>query len=238
MIYKILLGTTISMLAIAESAIANCADYVISLDDAQPKVQKRWEDLQKMEVYPWGRTQIYQELKGDRITLASSFDQLRNGQKQAALNLLQLGSYPHQVYASDGRLLSAVYDGCTRFNLLTERDRFSWYYNAIGRYFPQKFPKKDLRNAGRPDWRRVKVEISEAEELAIRLLFWQKMGYAQSQSGLWIAWVPEHGYFEVNVPVGYDLKKLGKFWGVAPRKFRYMVLAADGTIVMDANFDT
>ncbi|MBD2517067.1 hypothetical protein H6G93_19010 [Nostoc sp. FACHB-973] len=42
----------------------------------------------------------------------------------------------HSVYASDGRLLSAVYDACTRFDMLTEKARYSWYYNSIGRSLP------------------------------------------------------------------------------------------------------
>ncbi|WGV26710.1 hypothetical protein [Halotia branconii] len=229
---------TVNFVAVISPAQANCPGSVPPLEEVQPQMQQRWQELQRRKTYPWGKAQVYKSLQGDRITLASSFDQLRDSQKQEVLNLLQLGNNPHSVYASDGRLLSAVYDACTRFFMLTEKARYSWYYNSIGRSLPNNFPQEALRNAGNPSWRQVRVPISQTRERSIRNLFWNEMGYSQANSGLWIAWVPEHGYFEINVPNGYSVQQLQKFWAVAPRNYRYIVLSTDGTILMDANFDT
>ncbi|HEY9639062.1 MAG TPA: hypothetical protein V6C57_01185 [Coleofasciculaceae cyanobacterium] len=227
----------IQLLAATFPAQANCPGSVQPVEAVQPQVQARWDELQRLATYPWGTARVYDRLQGDRITLAASFDQLRDAQKQEVLNLLRLGNYPHSVYASDGRLLSAVYDACTRFDMLTERARYSWYYNSIGRWLPTDLPREALRNAGHPFWRQVQVSISESQEQAIRNLFWNKMGYSQADSGMWIAWVPEQGYFEINVPNGYDVQQLAEFWGVAPHAYRYVVLSTDGTWLMDANFD-
>ncbi|MBW4428044.1 MAG: hypothetical protein KME50_27280 [Nostoc desertorum CM1-VF14] len=50
---------------------------------------------------------------------------------------------------------------------------------------------------------------------------------------MWIAWVPEHGYFEINVPNSYNIKQLGQFWRSAPRNYRYIVLSTDGSLVFE-----
>ncbi|MBD2357378.1 hypothetical protein H6G41_22620 [Tolypothrix sp. FACHB-123] len=229
--------STFNFLVTIPKAQANCPGSVQPLEEVQPQVQKRWDELQRQETYPWGKTKIYQSLQGDRITLAPSFDQLQGSHKQEAINLLKLGNYIHSVYASDGRLLSAVYDACTRFDMLTEKARYSWYYNSIGRTLPTNLNREALRNAGRPSWRKVIVPISQAQERSVRNLFWSKMGYSQANNGMWIAWVPEHGYFEINVPNNYNIKQLSKFWGSAPRNYRYIVLSTDGSLLFDANFD-
>lgn len=237
-LWLLAIAVTLNVVVATPPAQANCPGSVQPLEEVQPQVQKRWQELQRMETYPWGKARVYDRLEGDRITLSASFDQLRNGEKEEAINLLKLGNLIHSVYASDGRLLSAVYDACTRFNMVTEKARYSWYYNAVGRSLPTTLPREALRNAGTPSWRLVKVPISQAKEQSVRNLFWRTMGHSQANNGMWIAWVPEHGYFEVNVPNGYDVKKLSKFWRVAPQNYRYMVLSTDGSILQDANFDT
>ena len=240
------IAASINVVVATPPAKANCPGSPPPLEEVQPQVQQRWEELQRMATYPWGKARVYERLQGDseallrsadRITLAPSFDQLRNGQKQEVLNLLRLSNYPYSVYASDGRLLSALYDACTRFDTLTERARYSWYLNSIGRTLPDNLPREALRNAGTPSWRLVRVPISKTQEQSVRNLFWKTMGYSQANTGMWIAWVPEHGYFEVNVPNGYNVQQLGQFWRVAPRNYRYIVLSTDGTLVLDANFD-
>lgn len=232
------LAASLSLGVAAPPSLANCPGAVPPLEVSQPRVQANWEKLQQMETYPWGTQRIYERLEGDRITLSANFDQLRGPQKQEAINLLQLGNSSHRVYASDGRLLSAVYDGCTRFETLTEKARYSWYYNEVGRSLPSSTPRDALRNYGTPTWRFVQVPIGRQQEQAVRNLFWKRMGYSQVNKGMWIAWVPERGYFEINVPNGYNLQELSKFWQTAPRNYRYVVLSSDGTPVFDANFDT
>lgn len=231
-------ATTASLFAAPDPASANCAgappDGVVV-----PLVQQRWAELQQVQTYPWGTARVYDRLDLDRrqVWLNASFDQLRGSNKRQAIEMLQLGSSPFTAYASDSRILSALYDGCTRFDTLTERERFSWYYNALGRSLPANTPRDLLRNVGRPAWRQVRYPIAAAPERSVRQLFWNRMGYAQANRGLWIAWVPEHGYFEINVPNGYSVQQLNRFWNAAPRQYRYIVVQTDGTQVFDANFD-
>jgi len=55
----------------------------------------------------------------------------------------------------------------------------------------------------------------------------------------WIAWVPEHGYFELNVrsKVGdHYQNSLRQFWRLAPRKYRYVVVDSEGTLVEEKRF--
>ncbi len=239
-------------------AMANCNYYVGQLTFWQPPMQRHWEQLQQRSDYPWGQARPYGTLSGDRITLTADFDRLPGAQKQEVLNLLlnpdwqqiitpqeqqagieqnTIGALPYQVYASDGRLISALYDGCTRMTLLTERARYSWYFNSIGRTLPVGLNPEALRNAGNPSWRQVESSISAAAERSVRLQFWNAVGYNQAAQGYWIAWVPEGRYFEINVPSGNDALQL-PFWKVAPRDYNYRVIDSDGTFVRDANFNS
>lgn len=219
-------------------ADANCAGEPPD-EISVPLIQQRWKELLQMQTYPWGTARVYSRLVLDRreIWLDASFNQLRGSHKQQAVEMLQLGSSPFTAYASDGRLVSARYDGCTRFDTLTERARFSWYYSALDRSLPANTARDLLRNVDRPAWRQVRYRIAAAQERSVRTLFWNQIGYAQASKGMWIAWVPEHGYFEINVPNGYNVQQLRRFWGLAPRQYRYIVVQSDGTQVFDANFD-
>lgn len=236
-IFGISFLTLIGLFLFPSAVSANCAGS-IPLEEAQKLFQPRWQNLQSRGNYPWGNEKVYGSWQGTRINLTSQFDQLSGSEKLDALNLLEITGLPFNVYASDGRIISGSYDGCTRFNLLTEKARYSWYFNERGRSLPvDKVSVEDLRNAGRPSWRNVKFPITVAQEKKVRSLFWQQMGYDSVKAGLWIAWVPEHGYFEVDIPDNYDLQKLSAFWKVAPRQYLYKVIAPDGTLRMDATFD-
>ena len=230
-------AAAVSIFAAPHPAQANCPMGIPPLEESQPRMQQRWEELQRMQTYPWGTARIYDRLSGDRITLSSNFNQLRGAYKQQALEMLQTGGTVYRVYASDGRLLSVPYDFCTRFFPLTERARYSYYYNERGRSLPSNTSTEALRNVGRPAWRQVRYPIAAAQERSVRTSFWNQMGYAQANNGMWIAWVPEQGYFEINVPNGYNVQQLSRFWGVALRQYRYIVVQTDGTQVFDANFD-
>jgi hypothetical protein len=239
-------------------ARANCNDSVGRVEFWQSPMQRHWQQLQQRTDYPWGQARPYGQLSGDRITLTADFDRLNGTQKQQVLNLLlnpdwqqiitpqeqqagleqgTIGALPYSVYGSDGRLVSAVYDGCTRMTILSERARFSWYYNSIGRSLPTNLNPDALRNAGTPTWRVVQRPISAQAERSVRLRFWNAIGYNQAIDGFWIAWVPEGGYFEINVPPGNDARQL-PFWNVAPREYNYRVISTDGTFIRDANFNS
>ena len=260
---KVLLwsGTTaiaLSLMIAAPPALANCNDYVGRIEYWQSPMQRHWQQLQQRTNYPWGQARPYGAISGNRINLTADFDRLNGAQKQQVLSLLlnpdwgqivtpeeqqagieqgTIGALPYAVYASDGRLVSAVYDGCTRMTMLTERARYSWYYNSIGRSLPNNLNREALRNAGQPTWRQVNRMISATAERSIRTRFWNAVGHNQAANGFWIAWVPEGGYFEINVPPGNDARQL-RFWSVAPREYNYRVISTDGTFVRDANFNS
>lgn len=122
--------------------------------------------------------------------------------------------------------ISAPYYGCTRMTLLTERDRFSYYYHTL--IYRGRIPEGQkavtpamLRNAGQPFWWQVRFPIPAATERSIRLKFWSTVGYNWTTQGWWIAWVPENGYFEINVSSQDAIDQLAQFWNIAPRKYTY-----------------
>lgn len=233
---------------------ANCVDLISDLGDVQPAMERLWQQLQQQTTYPWGQVRPYAQLKAGQITLTPAFDRLTGAQKQESLSLLRLSNWavelltpeeeakirevyrnaipaamsPYQVFASDGRAVSMPYDGCTRFTLLTERDRFVWYsVRPIDTATPTT-----LRNAGNPSWRKVRFPIAPATEKAIRLQFWQTVGYDKYPLGWWIAWVPERGHFEITVSTNQPYQAtLQKYWRVAPRQYRYELVTTDGTFL-------
>lgn len=238
----------------AAPAEAGCAGDPGSVEWYAPVMSEHFQQLQSQQTHAWGSAQVFDRIEGDRIFLTDAFETLSGPQKvQAIQALIQfdfqtyltaeeyeqkfseggLGPYsgigpsPYRVIASDGRLVSAAYDGCTRNNLLTERDRFSWYYNSQGRSLPTNLPLSELRNAGQPSWRQVNFPIAAAAEQAVRSGFWQSVGY--ENAGWWIAWVPERGYFEIVVPENFDYGRLQRYWQVADRNYSYVVVRADGT---------
>ncbi|WP_107667787.1 phosphoribosylaminoimidazolesuccinocarboxamide synthase [Cyanothece sp. BG0011] len=238
--------------------LANCNDRVASLTLVQPIMERLWPQLK-------AENPIYAELKDDAITLTEAFATLTGRQKQQALEPLKLGYNnnwfefltpeekqsaledrglgtisPYRVYARDGRLISVPYDGCTRLTLLTEKERFSYYYQTLIYRNRSQVGQSDitpqmLRNAGQPSWRRVNVSIESQQEEQIRRQFWQTIGYDLVNEGWWIAWVPEQGHFEINVPVDYDKNQLENYLQIASPNYNYVVIDNEGSL---RNFDS
>lgn len=247
----VLFVLTIQEILFTSPAKANCADMIADIQQVQPAMERLWQQLQTQTVYSWGSLRPYGQLSGDRITLTTDFDRLTGSQKTQVLESLYLdynhhnwfdlltpqeqqkalqqpgigALSPYKVYASDGRAISLPYDGCTRTTLLTEKARYSWYSNFIKPNNPLF-----LRNLGYPSWRQVRFPISVEVEQKVRQQFWQTIGYKRANQDWWIAWVPEQGYFEINVPVNYQPQHLEKFWRIASTPYRYVVVDAGGTI--------
>ncbi len=240
--------TLIISILITKQAEANCADSVASLEVSQPAIQRIWQQLQQRKNYPWGKVRPYQKLAGYNITLSPEFDTLSGSQKSEVLNLLRLdynNNYfefltpeeqekalkgitpgigaipPHQVFTSDDRLISTTYDGCTRLYLFTEYNRYQLSFYGRGKLTRiNRFP------------------LDDKQEKTIKKLFWNTVGYRQNDLQ-WIAWVPETGYFEINVfnnAKNRYQQRLQRFWNVAPRQYRYVVVAEDGTKLLERNF--
>lgn len=245
------LALSLSFLLLTAPARANCVDNIGRLDFAAPVMQKHWAELQTRQNFPWGAINPYDRIQGDQLWLKPSFETLTSAQKHQALALLHLGNDwyelvqkwvpaqeltedrmvevgalpPYAVYASDGRLISAVYDGCTREVMFTERQRFQWYTNRR----PAGARPVDLYNGGHPAWRRIHFALAPAKEKAVRLAFWRAVGFAKADAGWWISWVPEQGHFEIDLPSARELPSLQRaFLNQAPGTYTFVVRDQDG----------
>ncbi len=240
---NLLLFTVTTVLVSATKVQANCADQIANLEIVKPAMERHWQKLQQQKEFPWGKAQPYGKLSRDHIALTPEFDRLTGTQKQQVLDLLHLdynsnwfsllntqeqaaalkspgigAMSPYLVFANDGRLVSYPYSGCERLTLLTEFDRYQM------RWYGRKLPP-----------RQIQFPISPEQEKAVRLKFWEAVGYKQKDLQ-WIAWVPEQGYFEINVyNEAHDSyqHRLQKFWQVAPRQYQYVVLDEGGTLLLD-----
>ncbi len=235
-------------------ARANCNDRVSKLAYIDPAMTRLWSQLQNRQTYPWGSARVYDRREGNTIHLAAAFDRLSGPQKKQAIALLQLdysdrlsdlltaaerqqpgiGAIPpYRVLTSDGRLVRTAYDGCTSVVLLTEFERFDYYYTRRPRTGDRQVTVPELRNGGNPFWREVRFPLAPEREAELRHRFWRAIGYDRAETGYWIAWVPERGAFEIVMPTGSDPAVLERFWSVTPGRYRYEVLNAVGTVLFE-----
>ena len=220
----------------AKPAFANCPGYGRPIEAANQAVLQRWNSIKDDRSYFFGQ-EILGAIEGNRLILTPAFDRFSGPEKKQVLGTLPLDGSSYAVYTADGRLLSAQYDGCTpRQPLLTERDRYSWYFNRPPVDLPRAELSEALRNAGQPSWRNVTVSISAQQERQIRNQFWQTVGYSQYSHGWWIGWVPEGGYFEITVANADSLALANSFINRAPQNYRYVVIAKDGTPFSDTRY--
>lgn len=237
--------------SLGSTALANCNDKIGTLEFAQPIMTRYWQTLSTQSAFAWGKKNPFGSLKGDQIWLHPIFDSFNGADKMQVLDALYLFNtdknwydlvlkympeteiqtrldevgalHPYSVYASDGRLIAAAYDGCTRQVLLTERARYQWYLNRF------VASGEALYNAGRPAWRQVRFPLAANKEKRVRQGFWKQIGYAKAEQGWWIAWVPEQGYFEINLPDQRFLPELqNRFLKLAPKDFRYVIVDQAG----------
>jgi hypothetical protein len=208
-------------------------------------MERNFRQLQQQKIYPWGEVRPYDKLSGTEITLTPDFDKLTGQQKQQVLDKVTsytltpeerkaAGDYfgtlaPYVIYDSDERIVSYPYDGCTLLTLLTEKQRYSLYFY---RGDTDKSKIQQSRNVGNPPGRKVRYPITAAQERKTRLLFWKAIGYDQVNNDWWIAWMPEKGYFEINLKKDYDKQLLERFLKVAPIQYRYMLVTTDGTFLV------
>ena len=222
----------------AKPALANCPGYGRPIEAVNQEVLQRWNSIKDDRSYFFGQS-ILDTIEGSRLILTSAFDRFTGPEKQQVLGTLQLDGSSYEVYTADGRLLSSQYDGCTfRQPLLTERDRYGWYFNRspVGYDLPLSERSEALRNAGQPSWRNVTVSISAQQERQIRSQFWQSVGYSRYDQGWWIGWVPEGGYFEITVANADGLTLANSFIDQALQDYRYVVVARDGTPLRDTRY--
>lgn len=192
--------------------------------------------LDKLKQNNWEGVKPFGQIKGNRIYLSADFNQLSAAQKRRVLSLLLLdyGEYspllhlidprhlfkaskqtgsmlPYWVYTSEGRVVSLPYNACNRMTVLTEYERSRLSFLGIKLKRVQRYP------------------MSRWQQENIKKLFWNGIGYDQA-GDYWIAWVPEKGRFEIDVPSKNHAQVLNAFWKVAPNYYRYDVLER-GTVV-------
>ena len=121
------------------------------------------------------------------VTLAlisAIFDYTLTPEEKQTLNFL-VGRY--EIYAHDKRIIERT-SFCHNLMTLTEKERYSIKYN-----FPSFYPQSKLesaklelalRNVGRPTWRNVRFPITEKQERATRLKFWQGDRLQTGRKGL------------------------------------------------------
>lgn len=215
-----------AVLAAAAPTLA-CDQPLLDHRPLQPAMSRYFAKLTRTPwegVYPFGR------LEGKRIYMSPAFDRLEARQKKSVLSLLLLeyGDYvsllpllpspqrqavenssgamvPYEVYSADGRLVSLPYNGCRRLTLLTEYERSRIGFLGLTRGRIQRYP------------------MSNWQQERIKKLFWQSVGYKRA-GAYWIAWVPESGHFEIDVPSLNHSHILGRFWQQAPDYYNYVIV--------------
>lgn len=204
-----------------------CDQPLIDASLLQPAMKRYFSQLAKS---PWDGGHPFSHIDGKRIYMSRDFDTLAAAQKKQLLSLLLLdygeykplmqylpaplrdsvtssgGAIPSfEVYSWDGRLVSLPYNGCNRMTLLTEYERSRIGFLGVNHPRVQRFP------------------MSLWQQDQIKKLFWQSIGYGRA-GDFWIAWVPESGHFEIDVPSSTHTRVLEAFWQNAPSYYRYVVV--------------
>ena len=226
------LMTAVCITVAAHPAQADCPGFGRPVEQVNLEVRQRANQLKDDSSEFFG-LKVLNTISDRRITLTPIFDSLSGLDKRQVLNTLKLEGSTYEVYAADGRLVSAQSDGCTRTHILTERDRYRWYFSRPPVQMPIATLQNALRNAGQPSWRKVNHSISPTDERRARIKFWETVGYNKANQGWWIAWVPERGYFEVNVQNANALAQVKPYLATAFRQYRYVVFHTDGTSLYD-----
>ncbi len=181
----------------------------------------------KLKAQKWEGIVAFDRLQNQKIYMTPRFDKLQAEAKKRILGLLLLdyGEYvqllpllpegdrrtlqgsmlPYTVYAADGRVLSAAYNPCNRLTTLTEYERSRLPFLGINIQRVQRFP------------------MGAALQARTKKLFWSILGYEQA-GDYWIEWVPEKGFFEIDVPSRNHNQYLETFWESMPTAYRYLVV--------------
>lgn len=219
--------TALTGLGLCAGSGLACDEKILDQSLLQPAMQRYFTKLSRSR---WEGVKPFGRLEGQRIYMSPAFDRLDSQQKKNVLSLLLLdyGEYkpliqlmpsrnrqrlarlggamsPYQVYTHDGRLVSIPYNGCKRMTLLTEYERSKMGFLGLNQPRVQRYP------------------MSRWQEEQVKKIFWQQVGY-QRAGDYWIAWVPESGHFEIDVPSLNHGQVLQGFLRSAPRFYRYVVV--------------
>lgn len=181
----------------------------------------------KLKAQKWEGIYAFDRLQNQKLYMTPHFDKLQAEAKKRILSLLLLdyGEYvqllpllpegtrrslqgsmlPYTVYTADGRVLSAAYNPCNRLTTLTEYERSRLPFLGINIQRVQRFP------------------MGPSMQAYAKKQFWNVLGYEQA-GDYWIEWVPEKGFFEIDVPSRNHSQYLETFWESMSTAYRYLVV--------------
>lgn len=226
-LYRTLLSTLAVLtllLCSAGAAQATCESQFITHTPLKKAFGKYFD---KLKAQKWEGVEAFDRINYQKIYMRPAFDNLKADAKRRVLSLLLLdyGEYtqllplldkkdlksvsgsmfPYAVYTADGRVLSAAYNPCNRLITLTEYERSRLPFLGVNVQRVQRFP------------------LAPDTQEDIEKRFWKAIGYDKA-GDYWIEWVPEKGYFEIDVPSRNHNALLKDFWQNVPKAYRYLVV--------------
>lgn len=214
----------LSFCLMVPSAQAACESQFIESEAMQKAYTTYFE---KLKAEKWEGILAFDRMSYQKIYMTPKFDKLKADAKKRILSLLLLdyGEYlqlnpllsiearrelkgsmlPYAVYTADGRILSAAYNPCNRLITLTEYERSRLPFLGINIQRVQRYP------------------MAPSIQEGIEKIFWKTVGYEQAGE-YWIEWVPEKGYFEIDVPSLNHNAVLEAFWKQIPNPYRYLIV--------------
>jgi hypothetical protein len=212
------------MLGYPEAARATCESQFITHAPLKKAFQQYFN---KLKAQKWEGVEAFDRMSSPKIYMSPAFDNLKADAKRRVLSLLLLdyGEYtqllplldkkelkslsgsmfPYGVYTADGRVLSSAYNPCNRLITLTEYERSRLPFLGVNVKRIQRFP------------------LAPDTQEDIEKRFWKTIGY-DNAGDYWIEWVPEKGYFEIDVPSRNHNTLLKNFWQSVPRAYRYLIV--------------
>lgn len=224
-----LLATALLILALAAPAHANCAETYIELAAIAPALAR---GAAALEAGPDGT--YFDRLEGDKLYVSQAFE-LLPPQRKAGLvrdasatlwgaipqadreRFMGVGQVAHGVKVVDplGRTLYQHTPCFGSFTTLTEHQRFLAMFS---------FGEHD-----ETAWRVQTHPLPKGIDMkALRRRF---VAAGARGPGFYLGWVPEGGFFEIDLPARAHVRRLAAFWRHAPRGHRYDVRLNDGTLV-------
>jgi len=204
-----------------------CSDQFVSLPLIRPAMERYFVKLRSVH---WEGIMPFEAMLGKKIYLSRAFENLSRPQKKRILELLLLGygeytpllrllepselkklpknrgaMLPYEVYTSDGRILSYPYNACNRLSTFNEYERERLPFFGIKLLRTQRYP------------------LRRSAQERVKRIFWESLGYEKARK-YWIAWVPESGYFEIDVPTVHYEGVLNSFLSTAPGYYYTVVV--------------
>lgn len=208
--------------------LGNCSESYIGFDTAAKYAPP---GLAALKAGPEGA--FYDRIEGDRLFTTAAFDRQPPARKKAILEAGYLALWeaipkaerddlrenngaianPTIIVDPIGRQLyrdtpcSSAYVSLTEHQRVTNRYSISYSYSQMER----------------PETHKLKLDLDKVKQGFHGVMSWKPAYF--------INWVPEGGFFEIDVPDRAAVKKLAGYWPKAPRGYRYEVRLNDGTLV-------